>query len=178
MAVECTANNLAELAKCFTGLSPAQQQAIATYLLCQIANNGGGGAAQTPWTSDIDGGCFNLDNVCKFNGIQVYRALITQTEPNAPVATVLENTLGGTPVWGYTGPGNYFLTLAGAFPADRTFITVATPVHGTESYYGLVQDVNTIVVENGLGAGGNALINTAFEILVYPATPQCPDCAA
>jgi microcystin-dependent protein len=43
MAVECTANVLAELSSCFTGLNPKQQQAIVTYLLCQIANNGGGG---------------------------------------------------------------------------------------------------------------------------------------
>lgn len=44
MAVECTAGALVELAKCFSGISPIQQQAIATYLLCQIANNGGSGS--------------------------------------------------------------------------------------------------------------------------------------
>ena len=32
---------------------------------------------------------------------KVYTALLTQTGTNAPVATVLENTLGGTPVWSY-----------------------------------------------------------------------------
>lgn len=54
MAVECTANNLAELAACFTGLSPKQQAAIATYLLCQIANNPGGGGGAAIW-GDITG---------------------------------------------------------------------------------------------------------------------------
>jgi len=38
MAVECTADALAELSRCFTGLNPRQQDAIEVYLLCQIAN--------------------------------------------------------------------------------------------------------------------------------------------
>ena len=31
-------------------------------------------------------------------GVKVYRALLTQTNTDAPVATVLENTMGGTVV--------------------------------------------------------------------------------
>ncbi len=43
MPVTCTPSNLAELAACLKGLSPTQQEAVQTYLLCQIANNGGAG---------------------------------------------------------------------------------------------------------------------------------------
>ncbi len=55
-------------------------------------------------------------------GVKVYRALLTQTGTDAPVATVLENTLGGTPVWGRSGAGIYPLTLEGCFTANKTFI--------------------------------------------------------
>lgn len=38
---------------------------------------------------------------------KVYTALLTQTGTNAPVATVLENTLGVTPTWLYGVAGSY-----------------------------------------------------------------------
>ena len=37
----------------------------------------------------------------------VYTALISQSGTDAPTATVLENTLGGTVVWTYNDVGNY-----------------------------------------------------------------------
>lgn len=46
-----------------------------------------------------------------YKGYKVYTALLTQTGTNAPVATVLENTLGETPTWYYDfydeGVGRY-----------------------------------------------------------------------
>ena len=50
----------------------------------------------------------------------VYTALLTQTGTNAPVATVLENTLGGTVVWTRDSAGFYTGTLAGAFTVSKT----------------------------------------------------------
>ena len=50
-------------------------------------------------------------------GVKVYRALLTQTGTDAPVATVLENTLGGEVVWTRDDIGLYTGTLAGAFPS-------------------------------------------------------------
>ena len=41
---------------------------------------------------------------------KVYTALLTQTGTNAPVATVLENTLGVIVSWGYNSVGSYILT--------------------------------------------------------------------
>ena len=51
---------------------------------------------------------------------RVYTARLTQSGTNAPVATVLENTLGGTVTFEYTGPGLYNAVLAGAFTINKT----------------------------------------------------------
>jgi len=50
-----------------------------------------------------------------------YVALLNQSGTDAPVATVLENTLGGEPVWTRVTDGLYTCTLAGAFPQNKTF---------------------------------------------------------
>lgn len=54
-------------------------------------------------------------------GPKVYRALLTQTGTDAPVATVLENTLGAV-VWTYQGVGIYRGLLTNAFPESATAI--------------------------------------------------------
>lgn len=50
----------------------------------------------------------------------VYTALLSQSGTDAPVATVLENTLGGAVVWTRNGVGDYRATLAGAFTENKT----------------------------------------------------------
>lgn len=55
------------------------------------------------------------------NGIKRYVALLTQAGTDAPVATVLENTLGGTVVWSYDDVGSYTAMLSSAFPSLKTF---------------------------------------------------------
>ncbi len=55
----------------------------------------------------------------------VYTALLSQTGTSAPVATVLENTLGGTVVWTRDDAGEYTATLSGAFTVNKTWL--ATP---------------------------------------------------
>lgn len=42
MSITCTPDSLANSASCFTALSNGQLQSIQAYLLCQIANSGGG----------------------------------------------------------------------------------------------------------------------------------------
>jgi hypothetical protein len=66
----------------------------------------------------IDANNLNNDSV----PYKSYVALLTQTGTNAPVATVLENTLGGTPVWSYSDTGLYLLTLTGAWVTNKTVI--------------------------------------------------------
>jgi len=48
-----------------------------------------------------------------------YTALLTQSGTSAPVATVLENTIGNI-VWTRYGVGNYKGTLTGAFVENKT----------------------------------------------------------
>jgi hypothetical protein len=55
---------------------------------------------------------------------KVYTALLTQTGTDAPVATVLENSLGGTLVWTRNSDGEYTATLIGAFPDENQFFTL------------------------------------------------------
>jgi len=51
---------------------------------------------------------------------KVYVALLTQSGTDAPIATILKNTLGGEVVWSYDGAGSYIGTLIGVFTAKTT----------------------------------------------------------
>jgi hypothetical protein len=109
---------------------------------------------------------------------KVYSAVLTQASTDPPVATVLQNTLSGVPVWGYTSPGLYTLTLTGEFTADRTFITHGDGSGGTT--FVAVQAVRTsanvitiTVLDVDLGAVSagtptdGLLVETAFQVIVF-----------
>jgi hypothetical protein len=51
-----------------------------------------------------------LDAFQPQSSYKVYAALLTQSSINAPVATVLENTLGVNLIWSYSDVGSYFAT--------------------------------------------------------------------
>jgi len=55
---------------------------------------------------------------------KVYVALLTQTGTDAPVANILMNTLGQTPIWSYDDVGRYILTLANT---DYSKVFIPTP---------------------------------------------------
>lgn len=78
---------------------------------------------------------------CEFIAIgttpTVYLSGSTLTNTSAPVATVLVNTLSGTPVWGYDGVGVYILTLASEFTTN----TIITPPNNTRGAFGGVIDI-------------------------------------
>lgn len=103
---------------------------------------------------------------------KVYTALLTQSGTDAPVATVLENTLGGTVVWTRTNAGNYVGTIAGVFVDGSTFIL--PNIYGYQDtngagFYLNVGDVNTILVhsfDGGTGSDG-VLVNASIEVRVY-----------
>lgn len=111
------------------------------------------------------------------SGVKVYRALVTQTGEDPPVSLILENSLGGVPVWTRQfGGGQYFLTLVGAFPANKTFVRSSVEGVGmnpffffTERYSDDVIQVQTFLPSEGgqveFGSQGNFL---SLEILVYP----------
>lgn len=146
MSVSCDPNILAEAAKCFECLNESQREAIANYLLCQIANG-------------------------QVSGVKIYVALMTQTGINAPTVTILQNTLGAIPVWTYNGPGDYAVTLAGAFPNTKTVVFVGQVnnpddlVVADDDGTGNGVEVQTI----SLGAPSDGVLNhTSIEIRVYP----------
>jgi hypothetical protein len=109
---------------------------------------------------------------------KVYTALLTQTSTNAPVATILENTLGGTPVWTRGSTGTYSITLAGAFTVDKTvlFMTIhnnsSTPRIISEVNYGGSpnNDIRGVVIQDAVtnsNVDGLAALS-CIEIRVYP----------
>lgn len=58
---------------------------------------------------------------------RVYTALLTQTGTNAPVAKVLENTIGDV-VWSYGGVGAVIATINnGNFDTDKFVFFIGTP---------------------------------------------------
>lgn len=136
------------------GVVPTDLEDAADKIIALIANFNGGGAA--PY--------------------KVYTALLTQTGTNAPVATVLENTLGGDIIWSYAGVGSYIGTLNESFLENKYFslcpvlgisagydAEVNNGGGGSGYRYARLDDDNIIV---NLG-GDSALINTPIEIRVY-----------
>jgi|TARA_B110000858_G_scaffold119935_1_gene137032 hypothetical protein len=75
---------------------------------------------------------FSVANVAAFAnsyslGYTVYTALITQAGTAAPVATVLQNTTGGTITWTRTSTGRYVATISGTtYTADKTTVLVTS----------------------------------------------------
>lgn len=55
---------------------------------------------------------------------RVYRAILNQSGTSAPTATVLENTLGGTPTFSRGGAGDYQMTLSLAFASAKTHVII------------------------------------------------------
>lgn len=105
---------------------------------------------------------------------KVYSALVTQDEPNDPIVTVLENTLGVSPVWHYGGTGVFYVESIGAFKTDKT-VVIAGPVNissSTAAYRKskivLEDQVWFMCVKYGGGTSTAAFDNTLVEIRVYP----------
>ena len=100
-----------------------------------------------------------------------YVALLSQTGTDAPVATVLENTLGGTVVWTYEDVGSYIGTLSGAFIINKTVIILGASNGAGQSNAAFRSSDNAvgIVSANGSGTPSNDLIyETPIEIRAYP----------
>jgi hypothetical protein len=108
-----------------------------------------------------------------FLGYKVYTALLTQSGTDAPIATVLKNTLGGEIVFTYDNIGIYTGTLTGAFTENKTFILInQTAFENGPDYqnYGDWYSINTIRVTTAISAAGavdSQLRNTSIEIRVY-----------
>lgn len=82
------------------------------------------GAAPLPTTSPLYGPTVQdaLEQVAQAFAPRerVWEGYMTQDGTDLPTVEVLRNTLGGTPVFTYVGPGIYTATLEGAFPLNKT----------------------------------------------------------
>jgi len=98
---------------------------------------------------------------------KVYTALLTQTGTNAPVATVLENTIGPITIT-RGGAGEYTITSSGLFTLSQTTFDI-TPIQGFIKQSGL-SSINTIVFETRSTsnvASDGLLASKKIEIRVY-----------
>lgn len=101
-------------------------------------------------------------------GYTVYTALLTQAGTAAPVATVLQNTTGGTFTWTRQSTGNYTVTASTAlFTVNKTIVFGNYGNAGA----GLTQDFDwnrtsdttiTLIVR-----ADDKLVNGSFEIRIY-----------
>lgn len=103
------------------------------------------------------------------NKYKSYRANLSQTGTSAPTATVLENSLSGTPTFSYSGVGDYKITLTGEWTSGKTFILInnfpkqgLVRVHRTNSNDIVLETFNTSFV-----ASNAVLEDTSIEIKVY-----------
>ena len=105
---------------------------------------------------------------------KVYTALLTQSGTNAPVATVLENTLGDIQ-FGYSSPGHYIISSNGLFLEDLTYCFINNSNDGDFIGSHLISktiiDTSTIgftVTVPNTGIPENSfLYKTEIEIRVY-----------
>ena len=108
----------------------------------------------------------------------VYKALLTQTGTSAPVATVIENTLGGAVVWSYQGVGSYNATLSGAFTENKTIFPSDGKIISGDVNTLLVKAISSRTNSNVVNLQSYDIVNDSainseldsflFEILVYP----------
>ncbi len=111
------------------------------------------------------------------NGLElpyrVYTALLTQSEENPPVATVLDNTIGDI-VWSYSSVGEYTGTLIGAFTLNKTAGFLGSDFANLNSGGRLSNtngDIDTVNVQtfnlSTVSQSDDILLNTFIEIRVY-----------
>ena len=105
---------------------------------------------------------------------KVYTALLTQTGTDAPVATVLENTLGGTVVWSYVDIGTFSGITTGKFLNNKTYLYINSASETGNMLDGLAgvsqiseDEINVITITSGADVSNNILNQASIEIRVY-----------
>lgn len=110
-------------------------------------------------------------------GYKVYTALLTQVGGNAPVATIIENTIGNI-VWSRNNTGMYYATLLNAFPQTKTFLNSGPPYNDLDSRVFIWSSVDYVTLKSTrIGSDGDGgfqgipsdgyLTNQPVEIRVY-----------
>jgi hypothetical protein len=104
-------------------------------------------------------------------GYTVYTAALVQTGNAAPVATVLQNTTGGTFTWSYTNAGRYQIAVSGiTLPANKVALFMS-PSTGDQGLGGVITTTTQINVEQFSSGGGGytdgMAAGTSIEIRIY-----------
>ena len=106
-------------------------------------------------------------------GYTVYTALLTQTGTNAPVATVLQNTTGGTIAWSYSNVGIYVATISDAtYTANKTAVLISLGGANNSTVISSVVDSTTALTLYQIDVGDQQTTNsinatTTIEIRIY-----------
>jgi len=102
---------------------------------------------------------------------KVYTALLTQSGITDPVATVLENTLGGTIVWTRDSIGVYTATSSNLFVADKTicFTTFGNFAYDSRTAAASYTTDSTVTLNTVLPNDGpyDVFSSLSIEIRVY-----------
>jgi hypothetical protein len=100
---------------------------------------------------------------------KIYSAIFNQSLSNAPVMTVLENTVGSV-VWTRSQTGLYTGRLTGAFPLGKVSV-ILSQGSGTSRLAGHSPDANVVQIAS-MGAYANEFVDNSInqatiEIKVY-----------
>ena len=103
----------------------------------------------------------------KADAVPTYIATLTQSGTDAPVATVIKNTLGGVVTFGYASPGAYMVTATGLLTTGKTAIFCGD---GSMLVVGITMNgfgLNSIDLSIP-GPDDNLLAGHTIKIEVYP----------
>jgi hypothetical protein len=103
-------------------------------------------------------------------GYTVYTAALLQAGTAAPVATVLQNTTGGTFVWSRTTTGKYKVTISGiTLPENK--VVIFENATGDLNLGGKITSTTVIDIDQFSSGGGGyvdgMLAGTSIEIRIY-----------
>ena len=117
------------------------------------------------------GGIGSLINTGFAGGYKSYTASLIQTGATAPVATILQNTTGGTFTWSYTSTGKSRITVSGiTLPANKVAIFLSSST-GDQGIGGRITTTTQIDVEQFSSGGGGPVdgmsAGTSIEIRIY-----------
>ena len=117
------------------------------------------------------GGIGSLINTGFTGGYKSYTASLIQTGATAPVATILQNTTGGTFTWLYASAGKSQIAVSGiTLPANKVAIFMSSST-GDQGLGGVITTTTQIDVEQ-FSSGGGGYTNgmaagTSIEIRIY-----------
>tara|TARA_R100001377_G_scaffold74817_1_gene51159 strand:- start:320 stop:784 length:465 start_codon:yes stop_codon:yes gene_type:complete len=109
----------------------------------------------------------SLINAGFTGGYTVYTALLTQEDGAAPVATVLQNTIGGTVTWTRPGTaGVYTATIVnGVFTANKTMVFINNgSASSTNNIEWASNTTTTVIIDTTVDT---VLAAASIEIRVY-----------